>query len=209
MSDRTIGRLSLYRRLLSVLEAEGVRSVFSRELAARAGCTAVQVRRDLMAVGFHGSSAHGYDAARLAESIRQVLDVPGGMGMILVGVGNLGRALLAYFAGRPHLRIAATFDVDPAKVHRVISGCRCWPVDRMTEVLAGKGVHVAILTVPAEAAQAAADQVARAGVRGILNFAPVRLRVPPGVYVEDIDMSVSLEKVAYYAHRGAASAKKG
>jgi redox-sensing transcriptional repressor len=200
ISERTIGRLSLYRRLLNVLQSEGVRNVFSHQLGNMAGCTAAQVRRDLMAVGYAGSPSLGYDVSRLIESIREFLDSPGGQGVALVGVGNLGKAILAYFAGRrPNLQIVAAFDNDPYKVNRVIHGCRCYAMESLSEVVRSEDVRVGIVTVPATAAQSVADALARAGVRGILNFAPIRLRVPPHVFVEDIDMIVALEKVAYFA----------
>ncbi len=205
VSDKSIGRLSLYRRLLNVLQAEGGRSVFSHQLAHRAGCTAAQVRRDLMAVGYCGSPAHGYDVTGLIESIREFLDAPGGQGVALVGVGNLGKAIMAYFTGRrPNLQIVAAFDNDPYKANRVIHGCRCYGMEDLEEVVRKQEIRLGIITVPAAAAQAAADALVRAGVRGLLNFAPVRLRVPPSVYVEDIDMTVALEKVAYFARQGAA-----
>jgi redox-sensing transcriptional repressor len=204
VSNKTIGRLSLYRRLLNSLQSEGVRNVYSHQLANMAGCTAAQVRRDLMAVGYSGSPTHGYEVARLIESIREFLDAPGGQGVALVGVGNLGKAILAYFAGRrPNLQIVAAFDSDPYKVDRVIHGCRCYPIEKLSEVVREKDIRVAVITVPAGAAQAVAEQLVQAGVRGLLNFAPVRLRVPPNVHIEDIDMTMSLEKVAYFSRRGA------
>jgi len=204
ISERSIGRLSLYRRLLNVLQGEGVRNIYSHQLAAMAGCTAAQVRRDLMAVGYSGSPTHGYEVPRLIESLREFLDAPGGQGVALVGVGNLGKAILSYFTGRrPNLQIAAAFDSDPYKVNRVIHGCRCYSMEHLAEVAEGQGIRLAIITVPAQAAQAVADALVQAGVRGILNFAPVRLRVPDHVHVEDIDMTVSLEKVAYFARQSA------
>jgi redox-sensing transcriptional repressor len=203
VSGPTVGRLSLYRRLLNVLRDEGVSHVFSRQLAAMAGRTAAQVRRDLMVVGYSGSPGRGYDVARLLASLREFLDTPGGQNVALVGVGNLGKALLSYFAGRrPNLRIVAAFDIDPGKANRVINGCRCYSSQRLAEMLAAKGIRVAIIAVPAAAAQDIADRLTACGVRGILNFAPVRLRVPPGVHVEDLDMIVSLEKAAYFARQG-------
>jgi redox-sensing transcriptional repressor len=203
VSEKNIGRLSLYRRLCNVLEAEGVKNVFSHHLANMAGCTAVQVRRDLMVIGYSGTPSHGYDVTRLLESLREFLDAPGGQGVALVGVGNLGKAILAYFAGRrPNLQIVAAFDNDPYKANRVIDGCRCHPTDALPEVVRRQGIRVAIVTVPAPAAQGVAEALVRAGVRGILNFAPMRLRVPPNVYVEDMDMTMALEKVAFFARRG-------
>ena len=203
ISPLTIGRLSLYRRLLHVLQAEGARNIYSHQLATIAGCSAAQVRRDLMVVGYSGSATHGYEVAQLIESLRGFLDAPGGQGVALVGVGNLGKAILSYFAGRrPNLQIVAAFDNDPYKVNRVIHGCRCYAMEHLYEVAHAQGIRLAIITVPAQSAQGVADTLVQAGIRGILNFAPVRLRVPPHVYVEDIDMTVSLEKVAYFARQG-------
>jgi redox-sensing transcriptional repressor len=209
ISDRSIGRLSLYRRLLNVLQAEGIRNIYSHQLATIAGCTAAQVRRDLMVVGYSGNPTNGYEVTRLIEGLREFLDAPGGQGAALVGVGNLGKAILSYFAGRrPNLQIAAAFDNDPYKVNRVIHGCRCYSMENLYEVAQGQGIRLAIITVPAQAAQGVADALAKGGVRGILNFAPVRLRVPPHVHIEDIDMTVSLEKVAYFARLGAEREKR-
>jgi redox-sensing transcriptional repressor len=210
VSDKTIGRLSLYRRILGAMVAEGTRSVFSHQLANMAGCTAAQVRRDIMELGYSGTPVKGYDVARLAESIQQFLDAPGGQGVALVGVGNLGKALLAYFAGRrPSLKIVAAFDIDPYKVNRVIHGCRSYPMESLPEVVGACGIAVGIIAVPAGAAQEAAEALVRAGIRGILNFAPVRLRVSPRVYVRDMDMTISLETVAFFARQGAARERRG
>lgn len=199
-SEKTIARLSLYRRLLTGLLAEGTKSVFSHQLAARVGGTAAQVRRDLMALGASGSPTRGYDVRGLIESIGEFLDDPDGQGVALVGAGNLGRALLAHFAHRrPKLRITAAFDTDPRKAGRVIAGCRCHAMDELEEVLAAQGIRVAIIAVPAEAAQPVLDRLQRAGVTGVLNFAPHPLRPAAGTYVEDMDMTTSLEKVAFFA----------
>ena len=200
ISARSIGRLSLYRRLLNVFQAEGTRNVYSHQMATLAGCTAAQVRRDLMVLGYSGSPTHGYEVARIIESMREFLDAPAGQGAALVGVGNLGKAILSYFAGRrPNLQIVAAFDNDAYKVNRVIHGCRCYSMENLYEVTQGQSIRLAIITVPAQAAQDVADALVQAGIRGILNFAPVRLRVPMHIYAEDIDMTVSLEKVAYFA----------
>ncbi|MFB3893814.1 MAG: redox-sensing transcriptional repressor Rex [Phycisphaerae bacterium] len=203
-SDRTIGRLSLYRRLLHNLQAEGVANTFSHQLAHLAGVTPAQVRRDLMAIGYSGTTKRGYEVPELATSIGQFLDVAHGQGVALVGVGNLGRAILSYFAGRrPNLAIEAAFDTDPYKFNRVIHGCHCYSMDELPRIIKEQDIRVAIITVPAGAAQHVADALVAAGVRGIVNFAPTRLRVPPPTYVEDIDMTVSLEKVAFFARKGA------
>jgi len=189
---------------LTGLMADGVRNVYSHQLARLACGTPAQVRRDLMVVGYRGSPVSGYDVPRLLESLRECLDAPGGQGVALVGVGNLGKAILSYFRGRrPNLEIVAAFDNDPAKTSRVIHGCRCWPMESLEEVVSSRKVRTAVITVPAASAQAVAEALARAGVTGLLNFAPVRLRVPAKVHVDDMDMSIALEKVAYFARLGA------
>ncbi|MFA6134614.1 MAG: redox-sensing transcriptional repressor Rex [Phycisphaerae bacterium] len=203
-SDKTIGRLSLYRRLLNELLAGGAKYVYSHHLANEAGVTAAQVRRDLMAVGYNGSPSHGYDVSELVESIRSFLDAPKGQGVALVGVGNLGRAILAYFNGRrPHLSIVAAFDSDPHKVGRVVHGCYCHPIEELPRIVAEKHIGVAIVAVPANEAQELAETLVRSGVRSLVNFVPAPLHVPPHVYVEDVDITTSLEKAAYFARGGA------
>ena len=201
-SEKTIGRLSLYRSILSRLLRDGVASIYSHELAARAGGTPSQVRRDLMVTGYTGSPARGYDVRELVNSIGAFLDTETREGVALVGVGNLGRALMAFFAGRrPHLTIVAAFDNDPYKVNRVIHGVRCHPAEAVEQVVREQGIRVAIITVPAGMAQEVADRLIRAGVRGLLNFAPIRLRVPSDIHVEDVDVTMSLEKVSYFSRQ--------
>jgi len=198
VSERTVERLSLYRRLLSRLRDEAQESVFSHELAAMAGVTAVQVRRDLMSIGYSGSPTSGYAVEGLIESIGRFLDAPGGQRAALIGVGNLGRAILTFFSHRrPKLSIVAAFDSDPGKVGRVISGCRCYPIAELAQVVQDKAIDIGVITVPATVAQEVADLLTRSGVKGLLNLAPVRLRVPANVPVEDLDITMSLEKVAY------------
>ncbi len=201
-SERTIGRLSLYRRLLHNLRGEGVTHVYSHELAAAASVSAAQVRRDLMVLGYSGSAARGYEVERLVECVGAVLDAPEGQKLALVGVGHLGRALLHYFAGRrPKLSIAAAFDVDPHKVDRLYHGVRSHPLERLEEIVAAEGISLAILAAPADVAQDLAERLQRAGVVGILNLAPIPLKLGPAVFVEQLDITMSVEKVAYFARQ--------
>lgn len=201
-SNRTIGRLSLYRRLLKEVAGREDGYIFSHELAMLAGCTAAQVRRDVMAIGYTGSPARGYDIQGLIDSISRFLDPGEAVKIVLVGVGNLGRALLSYFGGRgPQFNIVAAFDSDPEKTNRVIHGCRCYPLDELSAVAKAEGIHEAIVAVPANAAQDVAARIVEAGVRGIVNFAPVRLWVPEGIYVENVDVTMTLERVVYFARQ--------
>lgn len=201
-SEKTIGRLSLYRRLLDRLLVQGKSHVYSHQLAALAGGTAAQVRRDIMSVGYSGSPTRGYEIRELIRCIGNVLDDLHGAGAALVGVGNLGRAIMAYFSGRrPHLAIVAAFDKDVYKVNRVIHGCPVYSSDDLRQVIAEKKIRVGIITVPGNQAQEVADQLVSAGVSGILNFAPVPLRTPEHVYADDLDVTMSLEKVAFFARQ--------
>jgi redox-sensing transcriptional repressor len=198
----TIGRLSLYRRLLLDLAASGMRQLYSHQLAALAISTPAQVRRDLMTIGFSGSPRRGYAIQELVDAINAVLARSIETSVALIGVGNLGRAILAYFANRqPWVRFVAAFDNDPEKVGRVINGCRVHALDEAAESLSRDGIRGAVLAVPAADAQAVTDLLVLAGVKSILNFAPVRLRVTTGVFVEDMDMATALDRVAYYAHK--------
>lgn len=210
ISGKTVARLSLYRRILYELLEEGETHVFSHELADLVRGTAAQVRRDMMAVGYAGSPTRGYDIDALIANIARFLDAPEGQRIALVGLGKLGMAILGYFEGRrPKLRIAAAFDVDPQRVNRVLHGCRCYPVDKLPEIVRRQAIEIGIVTVPANAAQQVAETLCAAGVRGLLNFTPVRLRVPPAVDIEDYDISMCLEKVAYFArHSGNHSRRK-
>lgn len=204
LSDKTIGRLSLYRRVLERGSRAGkpVSHIFSHELAALAGVSAVLVRRDLMMIGFSGNPKKGYDAGELLDCIGKFLDAPGGTNVALIGVGNLGRALLAYFTyRRPTLSIVAAFDTNPEFANRVIQGCRCYSADDMEAVVREKNVRMGVIAVPSQGAQEVADRLVRAGVSGILNFSPVALKVPSSVYVNQIDLTMELEKVAFYARQ--------
>lgn len=204
VSERTIGRLSLYRRILYRYQAEGKTSIYSHDIAQVSTATPAQVRRDLMVIGYSGSPNRGYRISDLITSIGDFLDAPGGQNAVLFGVGNLGRALLAYFAGRrPKLSIVAAFDVVPERVDRVVYGCHCYAVDEFPEFAKRENVGVGVIAVPADAAQNVAGLLVRSGVHGILNFAPASLNTPPDVYVQDMDVAVALEKVAFFARNKA------
>ena len=199
---QTIGRLSLYRRLLLELSAGGMRQIYSHQLASAAVATPAQVRRDLMTIGFTGSPRKGYAVDELIAAVNGVLAQSVETSVALVGVGNLGRAILAYYTNRqPWVRFVAAFDRDPDKANRIIHGCRVYPFEQADEVLGREGIRAAVIAVPAAEAQRVADRLVLAGVRSFLNFAPVRLRLPTGVFVDDMDMSTALDRVAYYARQ--------
>lgn len=207
LAEKQVSRLSLYRRLLQELRCDAPATIYSHDLATLSGSTAAQVRRDLMTIGFVGSPARGYDVLQLIEAIGCQLDAPGGQRAALAGVGQLGRALLDYFhARRPSLQIVAAFDVDPEKVRRVIHGCRVWPLEDMERVVREQAITVGVITVPATAAESVASAMTQAGIRGLLNFAPTPLRRTGRAFVEEMDITTSMEKVAYFARALAAGA---
>lgn len=198
--DKTIERLSLYRWLLEVRVDETTVNLFSHQLAAMACVTPAQVRRDLMAIGYSGSPNRGYMVKDLAKSIAKVIDGEEPARVALVGMGNLGRAIVSFLRGRRSaLQVVATFDNDDSKAGRIIGGCKCHLQNSIEDVIAAERITVAILTVPSDSAQEVADRLVSAGVRGILNYAPVPLRVPEWVYLENRDVTAALEKVAYFA----------
>ncbi len=200
LAEKQVARLSVYRRLLQDRPAGAPAEIYSHDLAELSRNTAAQVRRDLMSIGFTGSPARGYRVEQLVEAIGHTLDAPATQGAALCGVGNLGRALLDYFTiWRPQLRIVAAFDTDPDKVGRVIHRCRVWPLSDLESVVREQGINVGVITVPASSAQRVAETMLGAGIRGILNFAPTPLHLPKEAYVEEMDITTSMEKVAYFA----------
>ncbi len=202
VSHRTVGRLTLYWRTLRDLAPESRSHIYSHDLAAKARVTATQVRRDLMVLGYSGTPAHGYDVHILKEHIEAFLFPPVEQRVALAGVGNIGRALLKFFAGRrPTLRIVASFEKNPEKYDRLIGGCPSYSIEKAESTIREMGITVGIIAVPAEEAQFVANLFVSAGVRGILNFARAPLQVPPDVYVEDIDLAMSMDKVAYFARQ--------
>ena len=165
--------------------------------------TDAQVRKDLAYLGHLGHPGVGYAAPELIGAIRRVLGVNREWLTALVGVGNLGRALLRYrgFADRG-FRIVALFDADPAKIGQRLEGLVIYSAETMAERLPALGIELGILTTPADAAQAAADAMAAAGVRGLLTFAPGVLRRPAGVKVASVDLTVQLEQLAFLVQHG-------
>jgi len=199
LPERTVERLSEYRRSLLQCLDEGKTHIFSHELAELHHNTAVQVRRDIMFIGYTSMQRKGYDVKDLVEVIGGILDSEKGLNVAVVGVGNLGRAVTHYFVGkRSKLNIISTFDVDPNKIDRLISGVKCYPLSRLEEMVRTHRISIAIVTVPADSAVEVTAQLVDAGIRGIMNFTTVPLHVPSDVYLDEYDMITSLEKVAYF-----------
>ncbi|HAX94408.1 MAG TPA: redox-sensing transcriptional repressor Rex [Bacteroidales bacterium] len=200
LPGKTVERLSEYRRTLLSCLGEKRNFIFSHNLASRLHITAVQVRRDLMLIGYSSANRKGYDVKELIDTIGKILDSNDGMNVAIIGIGNLGRAVAGYFKGkRSKLNLVASFDNDPQKVNKVISGVKCYSYDDIERMIPELGIRIAILTVPADFAAEIAEEAVRYGIKGILNFTTIPLNVPSDVYLEEYDMITSLEKVAYFA----------
>lgn len=195
----TIERLPLYLRCLIRLASSGVEVVSSEELGKLLAITAVQIRKDLAYFGEFGRRGVGYDVSSLLGQVSQILGVNRARKLVLVGVGHLGQALANYDGFREHgFNISAVFDADPSKIGLTIAGQRVLPVHRIAEMLPQMGVEMAILAVPAHAAQKVADALVLAGIKAIWNFAPVRLIVPENIEVRQENMIVGLLALSYY-----------
>ena len=199
LPEKTVERLSEYRRTLLECLTRGKTHVYSHELARMHNITAVQVRRDLMLIGYSSMKKKGYDAKELIDVIGKLIDHKDGLNVAVIGMGNLGRAITTYFMGkRPKLNIVATFDVDPNKTGRVISGVNCYHIRELKDVVKNSNISIAIITSPPDAAAAIAETLVISGIRGILNFTTTPINVPDSVFLEEFDMITSIEKVAYF-----------
>ncbi|MDR3673457.1 MAG: redox-sensing transcriptional repressor Rex [Holophaga sp.] len=199
VSDKVIGRLARYRALLIERDAAGATYLFSHEIAAAMRLSDSQVRRDLMAIGTRGLPSRGYEVHGLLQDLDEALNQSRVHGVAVVGAGNLGRALIATLeSSRTNLRIRCAFDSDKGKCNRVYSGVKCYTLDALDEVVAREGITLAILCVPAGAAQTVAERMVHAGVQGILNFSSAALRLPRTIALEEIDIANYLAKLAYF-----------
>jgi redox-sensing transcriptional repressor len=202
-SEKTVSRLSFYHFILSNLKEQNVKYIYSHELANYSNGTPAQVRKDMKEIGYSGTASKGYNIDQLIESLERFFDFKEGVKSVIVGVGGLGRALLTYFLPKkPKYRIVAAFDLNPKLTNRMISGCRCYSMNDFKKIIQKEKPKVGILTVPGDHAQEAASLMVKNGIKGILNFAPVRLKVPEDVFVENLDVTMFLEKVAYFAYHG-------
>lgn len=192
-----VGRLPLYLRALSHLQ--GVREITSQSLGRMVGISAAQIRKDLSYFGDFGKQGAGYRVENLLQKLEGILQVDREWPVLLVGVGNLGEAIAGY-GGFQHrgFRVAALFDIDPAKIGKRIGGLEVQDERHMPPVVREMGLKVAIIAVPAAAAQKVAEALVEAGIQSILNYAPVTLDVPAGVRVYHIDPVIGLQEMTYY-----------
>ena len=199
ISEATINRLSLYSRLLATLELEGVTVVSSKDLSGRTDFTATQIRRDLACFGQFGKRGIGYEVAALKRAVDKILGVHVPRKVALIGVGNLGSALLGYPLLREHnFEIVAAFDNDSEKWNRAINNVPIRNIEQLPETIQSEQIEIGIIAVPLHAAQNALDRLVSAGVKAILNFAPARLTVPRRIKLRNVDLSIELEGLSYF-----------
>jgi redox-sensing transcriptional repressor len=193
-----VGRVSLYLRQLEAFQRQGCTTISSSQLGEPLSIKNAQVRKDLAFFGQFGHPGIGYRIDELIHALRQILGIDRDWPLVLVGLGNLGRALLKYRGFRSRrFHIVALFDSDPRKIGQTHEGLRVEPIEALKNAVALHKISLALLCVPADTAQRVADQMVASGIRGILNFAPVLLTVPTNVNVVAVDLSVQLENLAY------------
>ena len=201
LSRASVNRFSLYLRHLERLQHEGVQKISSSQLGDALGINDAQVRKDLAYLGNLGQPGIGYNTQDLIVALRRRMGIDRPWAAVVVGVGNLARALLRYRGfERQGFQFVGLFDADPTKVGQVVDGLTIHPPERLASVIALHHVELAVLAGPANAAQAVADALVAAGIRGVLNFAPTVLRLPPDVSLVSVDLAVQLEQLAFLVH---------
>jgi redox-sensing transcriptional repressor len=202
--EATVARLPVYLRALNALAEGGRTTVSSEALAAAAGVRSAKLRKDLSHLGSYGTRGVGYDVQELVFHISRALGLGQRWSVVLVGVGNLGQALAGYggFDDRG-FRMAALLDADASRVGELVAGIAIRPLDELADVVRDEDVSIGVIATPAGAAQDVCDRLVAAGVRSILNFAPIVLQVPDGVDVRRVDLSNELQILSFHEHRKA------
>ncbi len=197
--EKTVERLSEYRRTLLSCHSQGITHIFSHVLAGIHGVTAVQVRRDLMLIGFSSDTKKGYDVKVLIDFINNILDSESTVNIAIIGMGHLAQAITKYFNGKGlKLRIIASFDIDPRKVGHVIDDIPCYHMDEFEDRVERLDISIVIVSSPTEVASELVVPIINAGIKGVLNFTSAPLHFPQGIVVENYDITTILEKVAYF-----------
>jgi redox-sensing transcriptional repressor len=200
--DETVRRLPLYLRGLMLSAGLGQEHISSQSLAESVGVNAWQIRKDFSYFGDFGTPGVGYNIQKLARQIQRILRLDAIRQAALVGVGDLGSALLAYPGFRTYgLDIVTAFDVDPKKIGRTVHGIEIEPMSEVGKLL-DRGIGLGIVAAPSAAAQSTVDKLVAAGVRGILNFAPCRVDAPKRVKVITLDIAMELARLPYYMSAG-------
>ena len=200
VSELTTGRLSVYLRCLTFLETQGQKTVSSQALAERFHLNSAQIRKDLACFGEFGTRGVGYDVVRLKAQLVETLGIDRTRSVIIVGAGNLGMALADYTGFNTNgFHIVALCDIDPVKVgHTSRHGIPVVAFDKLAEVVKRNRVEIGIIAVTANAAQTVHDALVEAGLRAILNFAPIQMRLHEGVKVKSVDLRINLESLSFH-----------
>jgi len=197
---KTLERLLLYRWTLKSLLSPGNTHIVSRRLSEITGFSSAQIRRDFMNIGYSGSSSHGYKITDLIEEIDKAICPPAVQNIAVVGIGQLGKAVINYIHERSSmLKIKAAFDNNPDKLNSVLHICKAYHTDKIKSIVKKENISIAILALPPDNAQEIAYKLLNAGVKAFLNYSPIKLNLPDDVYVENRDMLIAVEKTAYYA----------
>jgi len=197
--DIVVGRLPKYLQALLYLRQAGQETTSSQQLGEKVRISAAQIRKDLSLFGEFGKQGTGYSIPFLIDQIQTILKLNRSWDVVLVGAGDLGHAIIRYRGfGSSGFSIVLAFDKDPDKVGQKLGDLTIQPVDNMEEQIRAAKIQVAMLTVPASEAQATAEILVRAGVRAILNYAPITLSVPEGVHVEAVEPILQLQHMTYY-----------
>lgn len=195
-----IRRLPVYLRILDNLIRNEVEIVSSRELSEETGFTAEQIRKDLAFFGAFGTRGTGYHTSVLRENILRIIGLDEQTNIVVVGAGHLGNALVRYNTTKnPYVNVVAAFDVDSEVVGTKILDVEVVHSSKMKEVVEKYDVKVAILAVPSDHAQVATEDIVKSGIGVIFNFSPIKLQVPDDVYVHNVDLSIELQSLIYYA----------
>lgn len=198
IAESTVRRLSLYLRFLEDFEARGLATISSDELAARGGTTSAQVRKDLSFFGSFGKRGLGYSVPELAVRLREILGLERQWKVIIIGAGKIGAALVAYRGFRQRgFHILAAYDTNPDKIGKPLEGIPVRDIAHLERDVHREKPDIAVLTVPGEHAQAVVDRVVRAGIKAVMNFAPVQLQVPPDVTLKTVNMAMELEGLSF------------
>lgn len=198
IAESTVRRLSLYLRFLEEHKRRGLETISSGDLAALGGTTSAQVRKDLSFFGSFGTRGLGYSVPALAHRIRDILGLEREWRVIIVGAGKIGGALAQYRGFRDRgFNVVGVYDVDPARIGQSLEGIVVKDQKELDADLARSKPDIVLIAVPAAGAQALVDRVAKAGVRGVLNFAPAPLHAPAGVALRSVDMALELEILSY------------
>ena len=199
VSPLTLNRLSFYLRCLRRLQELGIKRISSQELAHRYHLSATQIRKDLAQFGEFGIRGVGYEVDELADHLSSLMGLDREHLLVIVGMGNLGTALAQYLGfNYGAFKVVAGVDNDPAKVGRQIGGFRVRPASELAAVVRESGAEIGVLAVPAEAAQENYEALAEAGVKGVLNFAPVRVKRRSDVLLKNVDLRINLEELAFF-----------